>query len=421
MIHMPERNQLYRSEALTFLSARRFGTIEITQPPTFMILTIAFTIAMAALVMFLITAEYSRKQTVVGYIEPMSGVTRIRSLFSGVTEEVFVSEGDAVTLDQPLVLLSAGKSLNDGASANMVVLEELLQQKNKVITRIQNIEQQEALDLRWFNVQTSLLEEELQKVEEQIGIQSQRVSLFSLELEAISELSSNALASGTSRRSTEASFLAEKHALAELEQEAAILARELEQSKYLLQRLPYQMRDELTVIETELSRLNTEIAQTRGQAEFTLKASSDGIVTAVNIKEGDPVALGLQTMAIISPNSPLQAVLLAPSRAIGFVEIGQSIKTKFDSFPYQKFGSHEAKISVISEAPILPSDITGPVQTSEPVYLIYAELSQTNIPAYGQSREIQPSMRLNADIILERRTLIEWVLEPLYSLRGRTT
>jgi membrane fusion protein len=38
------------------------------------------------------------------------------------------------------------------------------------------------------------------------------------------------------------------------------------------------------------------------------------------------------------------------------------------------------------------------------------------MPAYGKSQPLMPGMALSADILMERRTLLEWVFEPLYGL-----
>ncbi len=41
--------------------------------------------------------------------------------------------------------------------------------------------------------------------------------------------------------------------------------------------------------------------------------------------------------------------------------------------------------------------------------------------AYGQSFELKSGMLFEADIMLEQPTLIEWLLEPIYSLKGRVS
>jgi len=38
---------------------------------------------------------------------------------------------------------------------------------------------------------------------------------------------------------------------------------------------------------------------------------------------------------------------------------------------------------------------------------------------YGKPVALQPGMQLEADVLIENRKLIEWVLDPLYTLTGK--
>jgi membrane fusion protein len=70
----------------------------------------------------------------------------------------------------------------------------------------------------------------------------------------------------------------------------------------------------------------------------------------------------------------------------------------------------------------MPSHLTGLTSlyaVNEPVYRIMVSLERQAITAYGQSVPLQPGMQLEADVIIERRRLIEWVLDPLFTLTGK--
>ena len=54
-----------------------------------------------------------------------------------------------------------------------------------------------------------------------------------------------------------------------------------------------------------------------------------------------------------------------------------------------------------------------------PHYRILVALDRQDVLAYGMPEPLRPGMLLEADILGERRKLHEWLLEPLYSLRGR--
>jgi membrane fusion protein len=54
--------------------------------------------------------------------------------------------------------------------------------------------------------------------------------------------------------------------------------------------------------------------------------------------------------------------------------------------------------------------------TSEPLYRVLVELDQQTVSAYGRAEPLKPGMTVDADILLDQRRLIEWVLEPLYGV-----
>jgi membrane fusion protein len=54
------------------------------------------------------------------------------------------------------------------------------------------------------------------------------------------------------------------------------------------------------------------------------------------------------------------------------------------------------------------------------MYRIRLALQSQHIKAYGAVRPLKAGMVLDASIVLEERRLYEWILEPLYSISGRT-
>ena len=57
-----------------------------------------------------------------------------------------------------------------------------------------------------------------------------------------------------------------------------------------------------------------------------------------------------------SKGEALEAHLFVPTRAIGFVEIGQEVRLQYDAFDYRTFGLQQGHVQEISATPLLPSD-----------------------------------------------------------------
>jgi len=124
-------------------------------------------------------------------------------------------------------------------------------------------------------------------------------------------------------------------------------------------------------------------------------------------------------MTIIPEGSNLEAILYAPTKAIGFVKNGQETRLLLDAFPYQRFGSFEAEIYEVSRTVIDPREADVPFQIEEPVYKVKAKLNKQMVSAFGENVPLQPGMTLTGNIVLERQSFLDWILTPLRAVVNR--
>ena len=125
-------------------------------------------------------------------------------------------------------------------------------------------------------------------------------------------------------------------------------------------------------------------------------------------------------LEIVPPSSSLRAELFVPSRAIGFVREGQRVSIRYAAFPYENFGRYAGTIVEISKNILTSADTpSAPVELKQPAYRVTATLDRQDIDAYGKRMPLQAGMLLEGDIVLDRRSLMKWVLDPLLSVRGQ--
>jgi membrane fusion protein len=122
-------------------------------------------------------------------------------------------------------------------------------------------------------------------------------------------------------------------------------------------------------------------------------------------------------MEIVPSDSPLQAELLIPTRAAGFIRVGQEVRLQYDAFPYQNFGTYTGHIVELSHTVLTKSDAAGPIVPDEPVYKAIVGLDRAYVDAHGQKAPLQSGMLLKAEIILDRRPLADWIMAPLLHKR----
>jgi membrane fusion protein len=132
---------------------------------------------------------------------------------------------------------------------------------------------------------------------------------------------------------------------------------------------------------------------------------------------------GNQALATILPaGAELAAELYVPSRSAGFIKPGMEVMLRYQAYSYQKFGQHRGYVRDVSSTALRLDELPLPVASAnpnEPLYRVRVRLDQQAVQASGISQPLKSGMAVDASILLERRKLYEWVLEPLYSVTGR--
>jgi membrane fusion protein len=129
-------------------------------------------------------------------------------------------------------------------------------------------------------------------------------------------------------------------------------------------------------------------------------------VGAVLIRVPETIRCGF---VLVQGGGQVVAQLSVPEEAMAEVRVGLPVKLLFHAFPYQRYGARDGKIVAVS-----------PTVTSMPegqVFYATAQPTEQSIAAGGVSHAIRPGMRGEARVILGRRTLIDYVFEPIRRLK----
>jgi membrane fusion protein len=216
----------------------------------------------------------------------------------------------------------------------------------------------------------------------------------------------------------QADLLEQRGRLQSLERETNGIARQLEDVATRAGSLELRYRNQIAELERSVSAADLDIAENEARREIVVVAPANGVATGIAAVVGELVDNSAPLAFIVPAGSRLRAELYAPSRAVGFVSVGEAVLLRYEPFPYQKFGHYRGTVEAVSQTAVLPTaraDALG----AEPVYQVVVALESQNVVAYGEPRSLRAGMAVEADVLLETRRLYEWVLEPLYSLRGK--
>jgi membrane fusion protein len=178
-------------------------------------------------------------------------------------------------------------------------------------------------------------------------------------------------------------------------------------------------------IDRELASLAREAAEQGAVRQIVVRAPQDGTVSAVLADTGQSVSPASALASLVPADARMQAHLFATSGAVGFLKPGQEVRLRFEAFPYQKFGHQSGRVLQVSPTPLAPSELAGlPLAGSlaaeasaEPMFRITVALDAK--PDGLREQSLVAGMRLQADVLLERRRLIEWLFEPVLGLSSR--
>lgn len=421
-------SRLFRPEALEGQRQAWLGNIRLIRPVSLSVLTISAVLMVGAVVLFLSQGEYTRRMTVSGVLAPDRGVLRLLPPQSGTVVESHAVEGQVVQRGDILFVLDVAQASEQGDTQSTVAgtlgarersLREAARQNQTLLdTQRSGIERQRA-DLA----------RELTQIDAEAELQSQRLALTQQALERAESLKAENFYSQAQVQAKSEELLAVKAQHQALARQRSAKEREMSTLDAQWRELPLRTQTRQGEIERDLAEVAQAAAENASRRRAVVRAPEAGVIGAVTAQVGQSVVPAVAMASLVPAEARLQAQLYAPSSAVGFIRRDQAVRLRYQAFPYQKFGHHEGQVVQVSRTPLQPSELAGlPLRmtgigtfttTNEPLYRITVALDAQSVQAYGEAQALVPGMQLDADVLLDRRRLIEWIFEPLISVAGR--
>jgi membrane fusion protein len=415
---MATRPALFRQEAIDFLHQRNsWGEVVSLQPISSMILSSTLAGLVALILVFISIAQYARKETVTGYLTPSFGTVKILVPQQGFIKELHVKEGQEVAEGDPLLTIVTSQISANGDDVNATVLAALARQREVIERQIAAEERRTASEHERLTSTARGIEGEISQLEDQRNIQNERLKLSESFVATGATLIAKGALPAIELKRREQAALEQAQNLASLDQQITVRRTQLTDARHTLEQLPTVAAERLRVLRSDLSWIEQRTAEVDGRRAYVIKAPTSGRVSTLQATVGkvaDPKHMQLE---IIPLDSALQAELFFPTRASGFVRPGQQVRILYDAFPYQKFGTYRGIVANVSHTILTGNDATGPITLKEPAYRVTALPERPDIDAYGRKMPLRPGMLLKADVILEQRSLMRWLLDPMLSTR----
>jgi membrane fusion protein len=257
--------------------------------------------------------------------------------------------------------------------------------------------------------------EEIQTIEQQMIAQQQLVALAANDLAQAQSIAEKGFISRRDIDDRKATLLARRQQLSQLEQARSAKLTTISDAERSIAQSKATAQAQAVSVQSQRTQLQQQIAQYDAAQGYALTSPVSGTVTALTARLGQPAAQGEQLMVVLPDGGRTRVELYVPTSAAGFLKEGQEVRVAIDAFPYETFGTAQARITDIASTVVQKQGPNGPV----PVYLVTAELGRTSIDAFGKPQPLQPGMTLTARIVTRKQSLFEWLFEPLFAVSRR--
>ena len=409
---------LFRQEALDAANRGNLGVVALYCPPYrwLVISVVIFITAVTAL--FFIFGSYTKYESSTGELLPENGMLVIPPPVSATVVDIPVKEGQLVKKGDVLMVLSSEISTQMGQTRqviaeNLAGQRERLQQDLKTLAKLHDVEMKGLSD----TIRSLKLQQEQLKL--QLAHRRKQVALVKLQLDKLNAMHQEGYASNRQLEEQESALLDSQARYQEYQRQLLDTSQKIVQAEQQLDERPLDDEKKRNDIERQLADNRQSMAENEARRSFELRAPKSGYVGMIMIKNGQMLNAGQSAISILPSNSDLVARIMVNTQSIGFIQPGQRVVLRYKAFPYQKFGQQYGRVIEVSRTALSPQEVstlTGKNNIQEQQYRVLVALDKQTISAYSQDEKLKPGMALDADFIVDKRHLYEWVLEPIFAL-----
>jgi HlyD family secretion protein len=175
-----------------------------------------------------------------------------------------------------------------------------------------------------------------------------------------------------------------------------------------------QVRSELATIRQQL-----ETAERR-KALVVLRAPADGVVLELGQRWIGSVAREAEPLVtLVARDSKIEAEIEIEAADIGRLRVGDPVRIKLDALPYQRHGTIDGTLRVVSENSFQPDKADTRSDRTEGRTAFYrgrVALSPPELRDVPEDFRLIPGMTATGEITVGKRTVISYVLDPIVRL-----
>ena len=210
----------------------------------------------------------------------------------------------------------------------------------------------------------------------------------------------------------------------------AALVQSQEQSKAEFKRSRYS---DLVEAKRKAAGLREDVIKaTQRTGLQSLTSPVDGVVQQLAAHTVGGVVTPAQSLLVVVPaDAGLEIEAMVKNRDIGFIHVGQEAAIKIDTFDFTRYGLLHGKVTSVSQDAIIREDPSskdearigpgadgkGDTRGQDLVYAARVSLDHTQMQVDENLLKLSPGMAVTIEIKTGSRSVISYLLSPLFRYR----
>jgi len=227
-------------------------------------------------------------------------------------------------------------------------------------------------------------------------------------------LGKNGLASKREMLSTKRQFL-------RIKKEWLESGKKAEKQKRILIESKNKLKQELSTNNLQsaksLNDINNELLQTQRNIEklesqyqkLVIRSPVEGIIKDLKVSPGSVVMANETITEVVPTSTTLLVETKINSRDIGHVSLGSKVKIKVTAFDYARYGVLRGTLKRLSATTFYDD------KTNKVYYKGIISLDKSHLSRGKQRYDLIPGMLVEADIVTGKKSIMEYLLKPIYS------
>lgn len=407
---------LFRREALEAAGTTTVGEAGNWVPKSHALGAIAAACVVGLVCAFIGCAHYTRRYHSEGLIVPRHGLLISLSPTNGTVEKILVPEGSHVEKGQAIAVIASPRRDSHGNNASDAASAQLRAQLIQLDIERQSANDRSETFVRALRKQRDdLVHQQAQARIQQEAQQKDRDANAAL-LARIEPLASKGFVSAFQVQQQRSAVSNSDLQVQAFRRQRFELDRQLHSLDEQIANSPRDAAEAAAKNQRNIAQLRQALADSQANGGTVVVAAAGGTVSAINVQSGQAVSAAQAVASITPDGSALNGRMFVDGSVAAHVRPGQRVALRLPAFPYQKYGLLYGTVLAVTSTGLTPAEVSAVLGDKPPektTFRVDVALDRDVIVSEGESHRILPGMQLEADVLGDRRRLIEWIVEPL--------